>query len=63
MGENNIGVGVINDEDVIEVLFDSLETHLDSSIDITYTSLSKRVSKPTSKILLNEKWGDTKMWA
>ena len=59
--ENDVGVGVINNEDVIEVLPDSLEAHLDLSTDITYTSLSKRVSKPTSKILLNKKWGDTKI--
>ena len=55
MGENDVGVGVIDDEDVIEVLLDSLEAYLDLSIDIIYTSLSKRVSKPTSKILLNKK--------
>ena len=50
-----MGVGVINDKDVIEVLSKSLEAHPDSSIDIIYTSLPKRVFKPTSKILLNEK--------
>ena len=63
MGENDINVGVINNEDVIEVLSNSLEAYLDLSIDIIYTSLPKRVFKPTSKILLNEKWGDTKIWA
>ena len=55
MKENNINVEAINNEDVIEVLSNSLEIHLDPSIDITYTSLPKRVSKPTSKILLNKK--------
>ena len=50
-----MGVGVIDDEDVIEVLSNSLEVYLDSSIDVIYTSLSKRVFKLTSKILLNEK--------
>ena len=55
MGENDIGVEVINNEDVIEVLLNSAEVYLDLSIDIIYTSLSKRVSKPTSKILLNKK--------
>ena len=53
--ENNIGAEAINNEDVIEILPDSPEAHPDSSIDIIYTSLPKRVFKPTSKILLNEK--------
>ena len=57
-----MGVGVINNEDIIEVLSDSPEAHPDPSIDVIYTSLPKRVSKLTSKILLNEKWGDIKMW-
>ena len=56
-----MGVGVINNEDVIEVLSNRLEAHLDSSIDIIYISLPKRVSKLTSKILLNKKWSDTKI--
>ena len=55
MKENNVGVGVIDDEDITEVLSNSLEVYLDSSIDIIYTSLSKRVSKLTSKILLNKR--------
>ena len=59
--ENDIGVEVINDEDVIEILFNSPETYPDLSIDIIYTSLPKRVFKLTSKILLNKKWGDIKM--
>ena len=63
VGENDVGAGAIDDEDVTEVLPDSPEAHPDPSTDATYTSLPKRVSKPTSKILLNEKWGDTKMWA
>ena len=59
--ENNIDVEAIDNEDVIEVLSNSLEVYPDSSTDIIYTSLPKRVFKPTSKILLNEKWGDTKI--
>ena len=55
MEENDIGVGVINNEDVIEVFFNSLEVYLDLSIDIIYISLSKYVFKLTSKILLNKK--------
>ena len=50
-----MGVGVINNEDIIEVLSNSSEIYLDLSIDIIYTSLPKRVFKLTSKILLNEK--------
>ena len=55
IGENNIDEGVINNEDVIEVLSNSPEAYPDPSIDIIYTSLPKRVFKLTSKILLNKK--------
>ena len=55
MEENDVGVEVINNKDIIEIPLDSLETHLDLSIDIIYTSLPKYVFKLTSKILLNKK--------
>ena len=50
-----MGVEVINNEYIIKVPLDSLKVYLDLSIDIIYISLSKRVFKLTSKILLNEK--------
>ena len=53
--ENDISIEVINNEDIIKVLSNSLEVYLDLSIDITYISLPKRVFKLTSKILLNKK--------
>ena len=42
-------------EDVAEILSDRLEIYSDLSLDITYISISKRVSKPSQKILQNEK--------
>ena len=41
----------------------ALNVHPDPSIDATYTSRPKRVPAPSQKVLLNEKWSDTKMWA
>ena len=39
------------------------ELHPDPSPDGTYTSRPKRLTQPSQKVLLNEKWGDTTMWA
>ena len=53
--ENNIDKEVVNNKNIIEISLDSLEVYLDLSINISYTSLSKRVFKYISKILLNKK--------
>ena len=55
--------GQILEEDPDEVPPDSPELHPDPSTDATYTSRPKRVPVPSQKVLLNEKWSDTKMWA
>ena len=39
------------------------DTHPDPCTDATYTSLPKRVSKPSQKVLDNQKWSNTNMWA
>ena len=51
------------DEEVDEVPEIGLEPHPDPSPDATYTSRPKRSVQPSQKVLLNEKWGDPKMWA
>ena len=52
------------EEEDEEVPPDSLEAHPDPCTDATYTyHRPSRTPKPTQKVLLNEKWGDTKMWA
>lgn len=52
-----------SEEEVIEVLENGLETHPDPSPDAIYTFRLKRSQHPSQKVPLNEKWGDTKMWA
>ncbi len=51
------------EEDVAEVPADSLDPHPDPSPDATYTTRPRRTLQPSQKILLNNKWSDTKIWA
>ncbi len=56
-------VGDFQEEDVAEVPADSLDPHPDPSPNATYTTRPRRTLQPSQKILLNDKWSDTKMWA
>ena len=54
MRENSLNIEEYK-EDVIKILSDKLEIYLDLSFDTTYISISKRVFKPSQKVLQNEK--------
>ena len=63
VGEEDMGAGAVDENDVERIPSDSPEAHPDPCPDATYTLRPKRIPVPSQKVVLNEKWSDTKMWA
>ena len=63
IGED-IGQVEPEEEEVLEeILPNGPESHPDPSTDSTHTSRPKRISKPSRKVLDNQKWSNSNMWA
>ncbi|KAF6221946.1 hypothetical protein HO133_001914 [Letharia lupina] len=59
VGDNNVGAEGFDEEDVEEIPRNSPDPHPDPCTDATYTSRPK-TPIPSQKVLLNDKWSDTK---
>lgn len=63
MGVDNTGIKQVDREDMEEIPLDSPDAHPDPNVDASYTLRPRHTPAPSQKVLLNNKWSNSKMWA